>query len=166
MRLVEPSPVWKNAFLDMARECADAGDPRYALALEDFNSYLRRVESGRKPEGNPEGWIARTEFWSEENRTIVACVRLRLWLTPDQEYEGGHIGYDVRPSMRCRGYGTSLLALALEEARSRGIDRVRITCDADNMGSIKIIERNGGAYVGSVISVESQKLVRQYWIEP
>jgi predicted acetyltransferase len=149
----------------MARECDAAGEHRYALALADFDAYLRKVESGRGTEGHPEGWIPGTEFWLEDHETIIACARLRFWLTPAQEYEGGHIGYDVRPSRRQRGYGTALLGLALVEARGRGISRVRVTCDADNIGSIKVIERNGGSYAGSVVSVETQKLVRQYWIE-
>jgi predicted acetyltransferase len=165
MKLVEPSPVWRNAFLDMARECEDAGEYRYALALQDFDAYLRRIENGRVAQAQREGWIPGTEFWLEDGGSIVACVRLRFWLDAALENEGGHIGYDVRPSMRLRGYGTALLGLALVEARARGIARVRVTCDADNLGSIKVIERNGGTYAGSGVSATTQKLVRQYWIE-
>jgi len=42
---------------------------------------------------------------------------------------------------------------------------VRITCDEDNVGSIKIIEQNGGVLSGRGVSNESGKTVRQYWIE-
>jgi predicted acetyltransferase len=94
----------------------------------------------------------------------VACVRIRLRLTPDLEREGGHIGYDVRPSRRREGLGTTLLRLALVEARTMGIARVLITCDADNVGSQKIIERNGGQYAGSSAASDSGKVVLQYWI--
>jgi len=92
-------------------------------------------------------------------------VRRRFWLTPELKREGGHVGYDVRPSMRRRGYGTAVLRLVLPLVRQHGIQRVRITCDADNIGSIKIIERNGGVLAGEEISPASGKLVRQYWID-
>jgi len=67
--------------------------------------------------------------------------------------------------MRQRGYGTELLRLALIEARNLGIQPVRITCDDDNVASIKIIERNGGVLSGRAVSTESGKAVRQYWVE-
>jgi predicted acetyltransferase len=149
----------------MARECHAVGDHRYDLALRDFAAYLRRVHDGRRGEGLAPGRVPGTELWLEDVGSIVACARLRFWLTPDLENEGGHIGYDVRPSMRRRGYGTALLGLVLVEARARGIQRVRITCDADNVGSIKVIERNGGKYASSGISPETGASVRQYWIE-
>lgn len=165
MRLVMPSAQWQSAFLEMARECEAAGEQRYALALDDFDGYLRRIEAGRRGDGLPDGWVPGTEFWLEHDGRIVGCVRLRFGLTPDLENEGGHVGYDVRPSMRRRGYGTALLRLVLIEARARGIRRVRLTCDDDNFGSIKVIERNGGALAGCGVSKETGRTVRQYWIE-
>lgn len=164
MRLVIPAVQWQQAFLEMAGEYADTGDDRYALALRDFDAYLRRIEMNRRGEDLPEGWAPSAEFWLEDDGRIVACARLRFSLTPDLEHEGGHIGYDVRPSMRRRGYGTVLLRLALAEARAIGIERVRITCDADNVGSIKVIERNGGTLAGSGVSKRTGRVVRQYWI--
>jgi predicted acetyltransferase len=152
------------AFEDMAREFEAVGEHRYALALRDFDAYLRTVESARR--GNvPNGRVPGAEFWLEHEGQIVACARLRFELTPDLEHEGGHIGYDVRPSTRRRGYGTALLRLALVEARALGIGRVRVTCDDDNTGSINVIERNGGTLDGRGISRLTGKMVRQYWIE-
>jgi predicted acetyltransferase len=148
----------------MASEYAGAGDDRYALPLRDFDAYLRRIEMNRHGEDLPEGWVPSAEFWLEDHGRIVACARLRFSLTPDLEHEGGHIGYDVRPSMRRRGYGTVLLRLALAEARAIGIERVRITCDADNVGSITVIERNGGTLAGSAVSKRTGRVVWQYWI--
>jgi predicted acetyltransferase len=165
MRLVTPSAQWRSAFLEMVREFETAGEQRFALALRDFDAYLRKVEAGRRSENLPAGWVPGTEFWLEHDGEIVACARLRFELTLDLENEGGHVGYDVRPSMRRRGYGTALLQLVLVEARALGIERVRITCDHDNVGSIKVIERNGGVLAGCGVSKETGKTIRQYWIE-
>jgi len=92
-------------------------------------------------------------------------VRLRFWLTPSLEVEGGHIGYDVRPSSRGRGFGTAALGLVLPEARCRGLERVRLTVDSDNLPSIKIIERNGGVLSGDALSEKTGKPIKQYWID-
>jgi len=164
VRLVHPSTQWQPAFLEMARECAGAGEHRYALALRDFDAYLRKVEAGRKGELLPEGWVPSAEFWLEHEGRILGCARVRLRLTPALENEGGHVGYDIRPSMRRRGYGTTLLRLAVAQARELGIERVRVTCDDDNIGSVKVIERNGGVLAGRGISEQTGKTVRQYWI--
>jgi predicted acetyltransferase len=164
MRLVTPSGAWQSAFLDMAREYESAGDRRYSSAIRDFDAYLRNVEAGVRGEGLPEGRVPATEFWLEHDGTIIGCARLRLGLTPDLENEGGHVGYDVRPSRRRRGYGTVLLRFALIEARALGIERVRITCDDDNLGSIRVIERNGGVLAGRGVSKKTGKTVLQYWV--
>jgi predicted acetyltransferase len=60
--------------------------------------------------------------------------------------QGGHIGYDVRPSMRRRGYATAMLREALPIAKSLGIDPALITCRQDNVASRKVIEANGGIF--------------------
>ena len=134
MRLVIPAAQWQHAFLEMAHECETAGELRYTPALRDFAAYLCKVDASRRSEDLPEGWVPSAEFWLEHDGRIIACARVRLALTADLENEGGHVGYDVRPSMRRRGYGTTLLRLILVEARALGIERVRVTCDDDNIG--------------------------------
>ena len=104
-------------------------------------------------------------FWLVQDRQILGTSRLRHTLTPELEQLGGNIGYDIRPSARRRGFGTSLLHLTLERARAIGLARVRITCDADNIGSIRVIEKNGGVLDAEVFSLERGKLLRQYWID-
>jgi len=91
--------------------------------------------------------------------------RLRPELTPALEIQGGHIGYDVAPSVRRRGYGTQLLRLTLPRAREAGLSKVLLTVDSDNVASIRIIASNGGrlefdGYVGSL-----GRVIRRYTIE-
>lgn len=56
----------------------------------------------------------------------------------------GHIGYTVVPWKRRRGYARAALAAILPEARRVGLDQVELTCDPGNVGSIGVMEANGG----------------------
>jgi predicted acetyltransferase len=95
---------------------------------------------------------------------VVATSRLRHRLVPDLEVEGGHIGYSVRPSLRRRGYGALLLSLTLEKAAGLGMASALVTCDADNVASRRVIEKNGGVFAGEGVSPESGKTVLRYWV--
>ena len=77
-------------------------------------------------------------------RRVPGPRRLRHRLTPALLEVGGHIGYDVRPSARRRGHATAMLREALIVALGLGIESALVTCNVDNVGSRKVIERNGG----------------------
>jgi predicted acetyltransferase len=159
MRLVHPSLVWKEVFLELALDHANAGEPRYELALRDFDGYLQKVEADTEARPDQPNWVPQSEFWLEDAGILIGVIRIRYWLTKTLEREGGHIGYAIRPSKRRRRYGTRLLALGLLEAKRRGINPVRVTVDANNIGSIRVIEANGGQLDGSAADAH-----RRYWI--
>jgi predicted acetyltransferase len=162
--LVRPDEKLRDAFIDMAAEFAAAGELRYAADAKNFTAYLRerwQRESGHEV---AVGWVPDSHFWLVDGGRVLGCSRLRHRLTSELEREGGHIGYDIRPSARRKGYGTLLLRLTLERAWAMGIERVRVTCDADNVASVRVIQRNGGFLDGEVMSVRSGKTIRQYWI--
>lgn len=166
LRLMEATPAMRDAFLEMAREWCANGSEGYADALTDFDGfmrYLREMAAGRNLEP---GHVRQVTYWlTDDAGRILGCSRLRTRLTPTLAYHGGHIGYDVRPSERRKGYGTRLLALTLEKARKMGLNRLLLTCDDDNVGSARIIERNGGVLQDRIISPETGKLHRRYLIE-
>ena len=104
-----------------------------------------------------------TALWLVDNGEFIGSLSLRHRLNENLLKMGGHIGYSIRPSARKRGYGTKILELALPIAKSLGIDKVLVTCDDDNTGSAKIIEKNGGVLENKV--EHEGKLKRRYWIE-
>jgi predicted acetyltransferase len=61
-----------------------------------------------------------------------------------------HVYYEIRPSMRKRGYGTMALGLALKKARRFGLAHIIVVCRKSNVGSRKIIEKNGGKLLRAV----------------
>ena len=110
----------------------------------------------------PEGRVHCTYFWITDagggEREVVGFLALRHGLTPWLLEEGGHIGYGVRPSRRREGHASRALKLALAAAADLGLERVLVTCDEDNAGSRRTIERCGGTYE------DSRKGKRRYWI--
>jgi predicted acetyltransferase len=107
----------------------------------------------------PEDRVHCTYFWITDGDEFVGYLALRHSLTPWLLEEGGHIGYSVRPSRRREGHATRALALGVRRAADLGLDRVLVTCDDDNDGSRRTIERCGGVFEDA----RNGKL--RYWID-
>jgi len=165
--LMSPSDQYQREFLEMAADYRQAGESysQHRLAEQDFAAYLAQVAHDAQGIGLPAGYAPMSSFWLVKDGVIVGESRLRHYLTPALEIEGGHIGYAIRPSERGKGYGTLILALTLEQAKMRGLQRIRVTCDTDNLASVRVIEKNGGQLAGQAISTRTGKPIFQYWID-
>ncbi|MDF2697229.1 MAG: putative acetyltransferase, partial [Labilithrix sp.] len=97
---------------------------------------------------------------------IVGRASIRHRLNGRLDRVGGHIGYAVVPQFRRKGYATEILRQSLDIAKNRfGIRRALVTCDDDNVGSIRVIEKNGGVLQDVVWDADLPKPKRRYWIE-
>jgi predicted acetyltransferase len=108
--------------------------------------------------------VPESVFWLVEGEAFIGRVSIRHYLNSWLLRVGGHIGYDICPSKRLLGYGTEILRLALLEARRLGVSRALITCDEDNVGSMRIIEKNGGDLENILVVEGLPKAKRRYWI--
>jgi predicted acetyltransferase len=164
--LVSPRNDLRVEFLTMAKEYQCFGDQRYAEAIENFPAYVHSLEDFAKGRNLPDGFVRSDTFWLVRNGTkVLGCSRFRHSLTPWLEHEGGHIGYDIRPLERHKGYGTLILALTLEKARQAGLDRVLLVCHKNNVASVAVIEKNGGKFENEVTSSRDGKVLARYWIQ-
>jgi predicted acetyltransferase len=166
--LVEPSQQWESAYLAFLREFADAGEEiaeSWRLAEDDFARFLAQRRDWARGLNLPEGYVPESICWlvSDEGE-ILGQISVRHRLTPALEDFGGHVGYQIRPSQRGKGYGTTMLALALDEARRLGLGRVLITCDPDNVASARVIEKNGGVLASRSVA-HNGRLTSRYWID-
>ena len=163
--LIELTADLKDKFLAMAEDFHAAGENRHQVAAEDFAEFLNQLEMYRTGVNLPEGYVGYSAFYLFDGEKLLGSGNLRHELNENLAVYGGHIGYTVRPSERGKGYGSLILQLTLEKARKLGFKKVFITCDADNIASVKIIEKNGGKLENQMFYEPSGKLISQYWIQ-
>lgn len=137
---------------------SDLRAPRWRTP-SGFDAYVRDlVADAEDAPARPDDRVPCTTLWWVEGDEYIGRLALRHRLNAFLLDVGGHIGYDVRSSRRRRGHATAMLAAALPVARRLGIDSVLVTCDDDNLGSRRVIERNGGALE------DVRGVKRRYWI--
>lgn len=169
MFLASPSKQYKDTFLAGLREEIQAEDNQMARKVQsiaaDFEGFLQRLSNMERGINIPPRLVPATSFWLIDDGEYIGSLNLRHELNDHLFNIGGHIGYDIRPSKRRKGYGKEILRLGLEKACERGLRRVLVTCDETNIGSKKIIEANGGVFENAVAQEGSPVKKLRYWID-
>jgi len=130
-----------------------------------FERYLEVLAAQERGENLPARHVPSTFLFAFAGTRIVGRVAIRHSLNPYLERFGGHIGYVVVPEYRRQGHATAMLRQSLRIARQKlGLKSVLLTCDDDNVGSIKTIEKNGGVLESVVTGPDRDKPKRRYWI--
>ncbi|TCC51176.1 GNAT family N-acetyltransferase [Kribbella capetownensis] len=158
--LIEPTVDLRASWLESSREWGTAyqegsglWDDDDVTTTEGFAAWLERLRHSAEAGPNR---LPATTWWIVEDGTYLGAITLVHELTEKLLEGGGHIGYGVRPSARGRGLASWALAQVLDVARVRGMGRVLVTCDEDNLASARTIERNGGVLED----------IRETWLGP
>ena len=148
VRLVNPSVEYADSVMEAAREFAKENSQELSQALSlQFEQFVAgQLEQADPSKLNPD-YVPATELWIVHGHQFIGRISIRHYLNDALRRVGGHIGYAVRPTARKRGYATQALKMALSEARKLGLHEVMLTCDDNNIGSIKVIESAGGILV-------------------
>jgi len=158
-----PHQRYQQSFLSSVQEIIDAGEGEHWTGLTVFGEETYTVKELADPTAfvgftqrlrdlaltgtpRPEGKVPETILWWVDGEEYLGRLSIRHELTDLLREFGGHIGYVVRPSARRQGNASAMLAVALPIARGLGIDPALLTCDADNAGSRRVIESNGGVF--------------------
>ena len=165
LKLIKASEEYREAITEMLDEWYATGEKIIPYAIRkchhsDFNAYLDSLEV--KEGGGP--LVPDSTFFclDTDSGMVVGAVNIRHYLNEGLLLNGGHIGDGVRPSQRRKGIATKMIALALEECKKLGIERVLMVCDKNNIGSAKSIINNGGVLENEIVvdGVTEQR----YWI--
>ena len=130
--------------------------------FHDFDYYINNLDT---KEETKNCWVPDTTFFclDKDRNIFVGAVNIRHYLNDALLKTGGHIGDGIRPSERRKGYATAMIALALDECKKLGINKVLMCCNKENIGSAKSIINNGGILENEV--EEEGHIEQRYWIQ-
>jgi predicted acetyltransferase len=170
LKLVKASEEFQTEYLAMIAESIEAdGHYHYTnlpLAQSDFPAFIKELEDEAVGIGLPEGIPPQqTYFLIQDDKTVIGEFRYRPKVQLPYETMNGHIGYNLRPACRGKGYGTEALKLMLEMARSDGLAGVQIPIEGDNPASKRIVVKNGGYLEKTVVDEESGESTFCYWVD-
>ena len=166
LKLVKASNQYQSQIQNMLEEWYSTGEKiiPYTIRRIDYHDFVYYCEN-LEVKNADSGLVPDSTFFclDEERDIVVGAVNIRHYLNESLLLNGGHIGNGVRPSERRKGIATKMIALALEECKKLGIERVLMVCDKENIGSAKSILKNGGILENEI---EVDGVIEQrYWIE-
>ena len=171
LSLTKPDVKYEAEYMASLEAYVQAGDKDAVVELEriqkeGFGHFVHMLQEAEQGRGISATFVPATSFWLLlDGKEIVGRSHLRHHLNDRLITFGGHIGYEVHPDHRRKGYGTRLLALSLIEAREIGLERVLLTCDPKNTGSVKIITKNGGVLQDTGWHEVMKRDTSRYWID-
>ncbi len=171
-KLVLPDLLYKKSFFEAFAEYLNEETPpphyletRAFFEEDNLEGYIQRARDGRQGKNLPNGYVPWTDYWLVEGNHFLGHLSFRHELSDWLKRIGGHIGYDIRPSERGKGYGSLILKLGLEKAKELGLENVLITCQVGNTASKKIIEKNGGVLEKINPGENGEKDIQLFWIK-
>lgn len=121
------------------------------VTKNNFDEYLRRMNNYK--EGKDNDGLKEIFYWLFDKDKIVGSGSIRLNPEIDKIIEtyACHIFYQIVPTYRKQGYGTIICHLLLQEMQKLGFKEATISCYDTNIGSINVIENNGGELIETVL---------------
>lgn len=166
MELITPSKKYLKQYIE-ACKAYEQTDIECCFQNSTNPNILQTFIDNQDQSKLPAEYVTRTTYWLVDDDKFLGQIDIRHRLTPALEKYGGHIGYAIAFGIFNKGLGTKMLELALPKAKELGLNKVLITCDDDNIGSARVIEKNGGILQDKIKNIRDEKEIttRRYWIE-
>ena len=167
MKLIYPSKKYYNSYDEARLEYEKNNITDYYFDNVNEVDVEKKYKDYRKGRNLKPGYVPQTTYWLIDNDEFIGEIGIRHELNDNLINYGGHIGYGVRYSKWKQGYGTKMLAFALDKAKKMGLEYVLITCDLENIASAKVIENNGGKLDNVVENLRNGEKIKtkRYWIK-
>lgn len=169
LKLVLPNVTHNEILMDYKEEFIknkDSMDGTAGLSTyKTFEEWYRAFNDNLNEKTVREGLVPATTYLAlDENEKLIGMIDIRHRLNDNLLNFGGHIGYSVRKSERRKGFATEMLKLALEKCIELNIKEVLITCDKNNIASVKTIIANGGILENEIYDPNDNTMTQRYWI--
>lgn len=167
MKLIFPEKKFYQSYIEAVNEYRLHNISTYEFLDADHCDIFKQAEDFRTGRNLPDGYVKATYLWLVHKGEFIGEISIRHALTDSLLRFGGNIGYGVRFSKWNQGFGTVMLSLALKYAKETlGLHKVLITCNDNNLGSARVIEKNGGVLQDKIKNTIDGKdrITRRYWI--
>ncbi len=170
--LLSPTLEYKEQVMNYREEFWNNNETSLdgCAGLEDVKSYDEWIDfDNRLALKYGESFVPSNVYLAirKEDNKLVGIIDLRLRLSEFLFNFGGNIGYSVAPSERRKGYAKEMLKLGLLKCKEKGLDKVLLTCDKNNIGSAKTIKYNGGILENEIpdtVHLSRSGIIQRYWI--
>ena len=122
-KLVKPATRYKESFLGAIKEFHK--EDRYLFInpediAESFEGFVNDLNNGKRHMHQPfENWVEpvpETTLWFVKDEHFIGTLNIRHRLNWHLEKWGGHISFNIRPSMRGQGFGKKILQKATRKS--------------------------------------------------
>lgn len=167
MKLVLPSKRYYQSYIEAINEYKEHNVDTYAFLDVTKYDIFEKIENARTSNDLPVGYVNATYLWLVDGKEFIGEVSIRHRLTDALLRFGGNIGYGIRYSKWNKGIGTNMLSMALDYSKEvLKLEKVLITCNDNNYGSARVIEKNGGILQDKILNTIDgvDRITRRYWI--
>lgn len=171
-KLVRPAIEFKESYLDALKEYHAEG--RYFhqdidTLTHDFEGFIKELRTEKGYPHQPyQDWVEpvpETVVWLVKDDQYIGTVDIRHRLNWHLEKWGGHVHFNIRPSMRGMGFGTKILKKAMPIINYMGIDKALITLTPADKAAIAIVEKCGGEFEDETPATDKFPAMRRYWLD-
>jgi predicted acetyltransferase len=171
-KLIRPTAEFKEDYLEALREYHKEGRYKYqdiGLLNADFEGFIKQLRAEKGYPHQPyQDWVdpvPETVVWLVKDDQYIGTVDIRHRLNWHLEKWGGHVHFNIRPSMRGKGYGVKMLKKAMPIINYLGIEKALITLKPGDAAAIKVVEACGGVLENETLATDKFPAMLRYWLD-